>query len=172
MGTCVYLMTCRAGKEGRLACSAAEIDSACATTRPGILVCLCQHKPRHAPTHPPHCCGRTFALFALAIRRKDHECSDIEPTKYRCSCYKERMQEKTTLPHGSPTRTQIRNQQQHDLHARPMWMHEWSYAEVQNPKPFVITVALILHFICTSGRGHSNTPPSTMHLSSDCGGAM
>ena len=37
-------------------------------------------------------------------------------------------------------------------------MHEWSYAEVQNPKPFVITVALILSVhLCTSGGGHNYT---------------
>ena len=132
MGTCI-LDEMPSKERRRLACSAAEIDSACATTRPGILVCLCQHKPRHAPTQN----SMLLWYFLFAGRYSRTMSTRTSNSTSPAAATKRRNPRKTTLPHGSPTRTQIRNQtQQHDLHARPRWMHEWSYAEGAKSQAF------------------------------------
>ena len=97
----------------------------------GILVCLCQHRPRHAARHPPHCC--VICSFLLEDSRREPQIliHEISTRTSAATSKKEKNPRKTPLPHGSPTRVKIKTQQQHDLHARPRWMHEWSYAALQ-----------------------------------------
>ena len=136
----------------------------------GILVCLCQHRPRHAARHPPHCC--VICSFLLEDSRREPQIliHEISTRTSAATSKKEKNPRKTPLPHGSPTRVKIKNQQQHDLHERPRWMHEWSYAalkQLQNPKPFVITVARIppISFVYIGCIGRPQV--HTMSLSSD-----
>ena len=118
---------------------------------------------------PPRCKTPSTLLchlFVLARRyAKRTTYSHPRNVNKDTRCYKqERKESKKSNPSSrQPYRVKIKNQQQHDLHARPRWMHEWSYAalkQLQNSKLFVIAVARIPPiYLCTSAAsgGHRYT---------------
>ena len=129
----------------------------------GILVCLCQHRPRHAARHPPHCC--VICSFLLEDSRREPQIliHEISTRTSAATSKKERIQEKHAFlaaalpvsrskPSSSMTCTRARGGCTSGVtrHSK----------QLQNPKPFVITVARIPPiYLCTSAAsgGHRYT---------------
>lgn len=128
---------------------------------------MCHHQAGHpclpvSTQAPPRCktpstLVQYLSMFAGRYVRKTTSAQTLPDLQQRLLQKEDSKKNNPSSRQPYPSKKN-RNQQQHDLHARPRWMQEWSYAEVQNPKPFVITVALILSVhLCTSGDGHNYT---------------